>query len=142
MADLEAVYRPMLAGALAPGEELVGVLAANHRQSAFKGRSLAIGVTPARLLLQPLTRRGQADGPVRAITRTDVSEARLDGAGGGWSTIEAAIADHAAVTLVLRTTDGTSWKLMMMHGEGVFGGLGGGDAQRRGVQALARWLDG
>ncbi len=76
------------------------------------------------------------------IAHADVSEARLDGAGGAWPTIEAALADHAALKLVLRTRDGTTWKLMMMHGEGVFGGLGGGDPQRRGVEALARWLDG
>ncbi len=141
MGDFDAIYRGFFATALAPGEELQGVLAVNHRQSAFKGRSLAMGVTPGRLLVQPLNKRGKADGPVQSITREQVAGAKLDGAGGGWASVEAAIADHSAVELVLETTDGTKWKLMMMHGEGIFGGLGGGEPQRQGVQALAQWLD-
>ena len=141
MADLDTVYRPMFTASLAQGEDLLGVLAATHRQSAFKGRSLAIGVTPTRILVQPLTRRGEPNGPVQPITRAEVREAKLEGAGRGSATMAASIVAVAAVNLKLRTTDGTTWKLMMMHGEGAFSGLGGGDAQRQGVQALARWLD-
>jgi hypothetical protein len=142
MADFAEVYRPSLEAALAPGEELLGVAAANHRQSVFKGRLVAIGVTPGRLLLQPIGRKGAVDGPVQPVARQQVASAAMDGAGGGWPTVEAAIADHAAVELVLTTTEGATWKLMMMHGAGVFGGLGGGEPQRQGVMALAQWLDG
>ena len=140
MADLTGAYRPVLEAALVPGEVLQGLFAANHRQSAFKGRLVIVGVTPGRLLFQPVTRRGEADGPVQAVARDQVAKAKLGGAGGGWVTASAAIADHSAVSLDLRTTDGTRWRLMMMHGEGIFGGLGGGEAQQEGVTALARWL--
>jgi hypothetical protein len=142
VADFADAYRPTLEAVLAPGEELLGIAAANHRQSAFKGRLVAIGVTPGRLLIQPISGKGEVDGPVLPVARSQVAAASLDGAGGGWPTIEAALADHSAVELVLRTTDGTTWKLMMMHGEGVFGRLGGGEPQRQGVVALAQWLDG
>ena len=142
MADFAETYRAPLEAALAPGEVLEGIAAAAHRKNAFKGGLVAIGVTPSRLLLQPVTRRGAADGPVTSLTREQVASAELGGAGGGWVTASAAIADHAALSLDLRTTDGGRWKLMMMHGEGLFGGLGGGETQRQGVEALGRWLSG
>ena len=140
MANFTDACRPALEAALAPGEVLEGVFAANHRQSAFKSRLVAVGVTPGRLLFQPLTRKGEPDGPALPVTRDQVAKAKLDGAGGGWATVNAAIADHAAVSLDLRTTDGTRWRLMMMHGEGILGGLGGGEAQREGVAALSHWF--
>ncbi len=141
MSDIVGRYQPPIEAALAPGEALEGVFVANHRQSAFKGRMVAVGVTPGRLLFQPVGRKGDPDGPVQVVTRDQVAKAKLDGAGGGWVTPTAAIADQSAVSLDLRTTDDTRWRLTMMHGEGVFGGLGGGEAQRQGVAALARWLD-
>lgn len=140
MADFAERHRPVLDAALAPGEVLEGVLAVNHRQSAFKGRLLAIGVTATRLLVQPVSRKGEADGPVQPIRRDEVAEVKVAGAGGGWLTVSAAIADHSALSLDLKTMDGTRWRLMMMHGEGILGGLGGGESQRQGVDALARWL--
>ena len=48
--------------------------------------------------------------------------------------------DGAAVTLKIRTTDGDKLKLMMMRGTGVLGKLGGGETQRRGLEALAAWF--
>ncbi len=140
MSDFAEIYRPLLESALAPGEVLEGIVAANHRKSFFKGGALAIGVTAGRLLFQPVTRRGAPDGPVQPITRDQVAKVKLGGAGGSWPTATAAIADHSALSLDLRTTEGTRWKLMLMHGEGIFGGLGGGQLQREGVQALGRWL--
>jgi len=140
MADFVGACRPALEAALAPGEVIEGVFAANHRQSAFKGRLVAVGVTPSRLLFQPVSRRGEPDGSVQSVTRDQVAKVKLDGAGGGWATVSAAIADHSAVSLDLRTTDGGRWRLMMMHGEGILGGLGGGEAQQEGVAALARWF--
>lgn len=140
MADFVGACRPALEAGLAPGEGLKGVFAANHRQSAFKNRLVAVGVTPSRLLFLPLSRRGEPDGPVQALTRDQVAKVKLDGAGGGWVTVGAVVADHSAVSLDLRTTDGHRWRLMMMHGEGIFGGLGGGEAQQEGVAALARWF--
>jgi hypothetical protein len=50
------------------------------------------------------------------------------------------VLDLSAIALTLRTADGEKVKLMMMNGAGVLGGLGGGQAQRDGVLALADWL--
>ena len=46
----------------------------------------------------------------------------------------------AAVTLKLKTTDGEKLKLMMMRGRGRSGGLGGGEDQRTGFEALGAWF--
>jgi hypothetical protein len=51
------------------------------------------------------------------------------------------VLDHAAVRLEIKTTDGEKLKLMLMRGEGkLLGGLGGGETQRQGVQALGDWF--
>ena len=45
--------------------------------------------------------------------------------------------------LDIRTTDGERLKLMLMRGEGaLLGKLGGGEAQRLGLEALAGWFRG
>ena len=54
--------------------------------------------------------------------------------------VGAAIMDGVAVTLKLRTTDGEKLKLMLMRGSGPLGGLGGGETQRQGVEALGTWF--
>ena len=50
--------------------------------------------------------------------------------------------DHGfhRVKVRLETTNGTKRKLSMMRGSGMLGKLGGGDAQQRGIEALAEWL--
>jgi hypothetical protein len=49
--------------------------------------------------------------------------------------------DAAALTVKLQTTGGVKRKLTMMRGgSGMFGKLGGGEAQQRGIDALAEWL--
>ena len=76
-----------------------------------------------------------------SLTEDRIASAEAGGAGGGWSTIEAAIADQAAVRLKLRTSDGEKLNLMLMRGEGrVLGKLGGGEGQRRGIEELGRWF--
>jgi hypothetical protein len=51
------------------------------------------------------------------------------------------ILDHAAVRLEIKTTDGEKLKVMLMRGEGkLLGKLGGGEAQRQGLDALAEWF--
>jgi len=139
MPDLASVMGPTLEDALEPGEILEGICAA-AQQSAFKGRSLALGVTDRRLLLAPQDRRGRPSGEVTAILPEEITSAKAGGAGGGWASVGPAILDSAAVTLELRTADGQKYKLNLMRGTGVFGKLGGGDAQREGVEALAAWF--
>ena len=138
MPDFASAVQPALEGALEPGETLEGICAA-AQQSTFKGRSLALGVTDRRLLLAPQDRRGGPTGEVISIGPEEITSAKAAGAGGGWASIGPAILDSAAVTLELRT-DREKYKLNLMKGTGMFGKLGGGDAQREGVEALAAWF--
>ena len=102
-----------------------------------------IGVTDRRLLVQSLDRRGDPVGDPLSLTPERVASAKAGGAGGGWMTPEAAIADHVAVRLQIKTTDGERLKLMLMRGEGrLVGKLGGGESQRQGLEALAEWFRG
>ena len=48
--------------------------------------------------------------------------------------------DKVAVQLDLRTTSGQKLKLMLMSGTGPLGGLGGGETQRQGVEALSAFF--
>jgi hypothetical protein len=140
MPDFASTLRPHLEGVLESGEALEGVCAA-VQQSAFKGRSLAIGVTDRRLLLAPLDRRGRPSGEVISILPEEIASAKAEGAGGGWASVGPAILDSAAVTLQLRTTGGDKYKLSLMRGTGILGKPGGGEGQREGLEALGRWLE-
>lgn len=139
MAEMYERLRGHVTRSLAGGEPLHGVLLATQ-QSLFKGRMVALGVTPERLVLQPLTRKFDADGSPTVLHYGDVTRAELDGAAGGWITPTAALMDRAAGRLELRTASGDKFRLMMMHGEGLLGGLGGGERQQEGVEALVGWL--
>lgn len=139
MAELGDKLRTALAPALEPGEELRGVCVATQ-QSMFKGRMVAIGVTDARLILQGVSRKWEPDGEPISLPPERIADAAVDGAGGGWPQISAAIMDQAAITLKLKTTDGEKLKLMMMRGTGPLGGLGGGEEQRSGLEALGAWF--
>jgi len=137
--DFTATVRPHLEKRLSPGETLEGILAATH-QRMFSGSLYAIGVTNRRLILQELDRKLAPKGEPLLITPEILASAEVDGAGGGWS-VPSAILDLAAITLTLRTTGGTKMKLMMMKGGGgLFGKLGGGEDQQKGILALAGWM--
>lgn len=138
--DFASVVRPHLEALLEPGESLTGIMAASHQRT-FGGEMYAVGVTDRRLLLAPLDRRSQPKGEVRSITPEQLAAADVDGAGRGWWTAPAAILDASAIMLTIRTRAGDKIKLQMMQGGGGFlGGLGGGEAQRDGLLALADWL--
>jgi hypothetical protein len=137
------MYRPALESQLESGEELRGICIASQQKGLFKGGAAVIGTTDRRLLFQPLDRRGEPDGPPQSIAPEQIASAKAGPAGGGWINVDTAILDHAAVRLEVRTTDGEKLKLMLMHGEGkILGGLGGGETQRRGLEALAEWFRG
>ena len=141
MADLDVKYRPVFEAQLEPEEELRGVCVASQQKSMFKGGAVAIGVTDGRLLVQPLDRRGNPDGPTEPIAPEQVASAKAGGAGGGWWSVTTGILDHAAVRLEIKTTDGEKLKVMLMRGEGkLLGKLGGGEAQSAGLEALADWF--
>jgi hypothetical protein len=141
MADLDSKYRPQLESQLEGGEELRGLCIASQQKGMFKGGAVVVGVTDRRLLVQPLSRRGDVDGEPLAIEHQDVASAKAGPAGGEWINVDTAILDHAAVRLEVKTTDGEKLKLMLMRGEGkILGGLGGGEPQRQGLEALADWF--
>jgi hypothetical protein len=143
MADLDSKYRPQFESQLDSGEELRGICIASQQKGLFKGGAVVIGTTDRRLLIQPLDRRGEPDGPSQAIAREQIASAKAGPAGGEWFNVDAVVLDHAAVRLQIRTTDGEKLKLMLMRGEGkLLGKLGGGEVQRQGLEALAEWFSG
>ena len=139
MADLGDKLDPVARGLLEPGEELRGACVATQ-QSMFKGRMVALVVTDRRLVVQGMNRRFEPDGEPLSLPPERIADAKAEGGGGGWMDLEAAVMDAASVALKIRTTDGEKLKLMMMRAEGPLGGLGGGETQRRGIQALGTWF--
>jgi hypothetical protein len=88
-----------------------------------------------------ITHRGEPDG-VESITPEQIADAKAGGAGGGWWNAEAAIMDHTAVSLTIKTTDGQKLKLTLMRGEGkLMAKLAGGEFQQQGIAALAEWFE-
>lgn len=143
MGDFDAKLRPQLESLLGPGEALEGICAASQQKGLFSGGAVALGVTDRRLLVQPLSRRGDPEGEATSLEPGDIVEARAEGAGGGWAEVGAALMDEHAVKLTLKTTAGEKLKLMLMRAEGggLMAALGGGEGQRRGVEALGRWFE-
>jgi hypothetical protein len=138
--EFAARVRPLLEVQLDSGEALRGVVAATQ-QKTFRGQLYALAITDRRLILLPLDRKLQPKGPLQAITPQELVSADADGAGGGWWSPGSAVLDATALKIELRTTGGEKLKLMMMKGgEGLLGGLAGGESQQQGVQALADWL--
>jgi hypothetical protein len=140
VADLGEKLRPVVESVLGPDEQPLGCCLATQ-QSLFKGRMVAIVVAERRLVVQAMTRRFEADGEPLSLPPERIAAVQVDGGGGGWPEVGAAIMDRVSVALKLRTTDGEKLKLMMMRGDGPLGGLGGGETQRQGVRALGEWFE-
>ena len=145
MSKFHDTARPHVEAVLEPGEELCGIVAATQ-QSMFKGRLVALAATDRRLVVLPLNRRIEPDGEPISITPETLDGVKAGGAGGWGADPTAGIMDRSAAELKIRTTDGQKLKLMMMRGEGPgpLAGLGGGEDQRQGLEAvaanLAKWL--
>lgn len=139
MAELCSKLRPVIEGLLEPGEQMRGACVASQ-VGLLKGRQVALGITDRRLIVQGMNRRFEAAGEAISLPPERLAQVSADGAGGGWMSVSAAVMDGAADTLKLKTTDGEKLKLMLMRGTGALGGLGGGETQREGVEALAAWL--
>ena len=138
--DFEGKQRPRMEELLDPGESLEAICACSQQRGMFGGGAVALGISDKRLILQPLDMRGNPKGDAAKLRPEDIADAKADGAGGGWPEIGAAVLDHAAVKLTLRTAAGEKFRLMMMRGDAM-GALGGGEGQRRGVEALAAWFE-
>ena len=139
MADLADKLRPVAESLLGPGEELLGCCVAT-RSGLFSGQMVAIAVTQGRLVVQPLTRRFEPEGQPLSLPPERIADARAGSGGGNWPSIGSAILDGTSVALKLRTTDGEKLKLLMMRASGPLGRLGGGEIQRRGVEAVGTWF--
>jgi hypothetical protein len=138
--DPAELVLPLLQPMLADGEELRGWCLATE-QTAFSGHTTVVGVTDQRLLVQGVDRKFRAKDALLAIRPDELAKASADGAGGGWWTASEAILDATALTVKLETTGGEQRKLTMMRGGGgMFGKLGGGEAQEQGIDAFAEWL--
>ena len=137
--DPADVVTPVLDALLAPGEQLRGWCLATE-QSTFSGHTVILGVTDQRLVVQSVDRKFRPKDDALSIRPGALAHADADGAGGAWWTATAAIMDSAALKLKLETTSGDKRTLTMMRGTGMFGKLGGGDAQQQGIDALAEWL--
>ena len=137
--ELGDKLRGAIEPALEPGETLRGACIATQ-SGLFRGRAVGIGVTERRLIVQGLTRKLDPDGEPISLPPDRIADASAEGAGDGWPNIGSAIMEKAAVTLRLKTTDGERLKLMMMRGTGPLGGLGGGEDQRSGFEALGAWF--
>jgi hypothetical protein len=141
MPDIDSKYRPVLEAELEAGEQLRGLCIGSQQKGFFKGGAAVIGITDRRLILQSLDRRGNQDGRPESIAPQQVASAKAGGTGGGWYTVTTGILDHAAVQLQIKTTGGEKLKLTLMRGKGrMLGGLGGGEPQRQGLEALAEWF--
>jgi hypothetical protein len=137
--DPAELVLPVLTGHLAEGEELRGWCLATE-QSTFSGHTTIVGVTDQRLLVQPVDRKFRPKDDLLSIRPDELAGAAADGAGHGWWTASAGIMDAAALSVTLSTTSGARRTLTMMRGTGMFGKLGGGDAQQQGIEELAAWL--
>lgn len=141
MTDLARVLDPIARRLLQPGESLEGASLATQ-QSFLSGWMVLVAVTERRLLLQRLSRRHEPEGEPISIRPGELQRAEIDGVSEGWWTPTSPIMDQAAIALRLRLRDGRKLKLRLMRGgDGLLGKLGGGEGQRRGVEALGRWLE-
>ncbi len=125
---LHEVLDPLLTG----GETMVGRLMATHSKS-FSATVYAIGVTPERLILQPVGRTLEAKGAPISIAPTDIRKSSVDGMGGGLS--EFIKADPGEIRI--ETAD-QKFKLAALGGG--MDQLFTGDAQRDGKRALIEFL--
>ena len=141
MSKFHDLIRPHVEAALEPGEGLRGFVAATQ-QSTFKGRLVALAATDRRLIVLPLTRKMEPDGEPLSIAPEEIADAKAGGGGRWGSEPTAGILDEAAAQRCMRTTGGEKLKLMMMRGEGPgpLAGLGGGEDQRQGMEAVAAWF--
>jgi hypothetical protein len=141
--DFEQIHGDLLRSSLHPGEELLGVAAANWQRSIFKQTVCALGVTQDRLILLPLDRKGKAETGEAPTTihKDEIRKGSYGGGGGMGSSPTSMIMDSASIEVKLKTNDGVKYKLLLMTGEGMFGRWSGGPAQRNGAEALLAFLD-
>jgi hypothetical protein len=126
---LAALLEPHLAG-----EELLGVVHATQPRT-FSADLFAVGVTPGRLLLQPIGRKLEAKGAPVSIAREAVSESSVWGWGGSLADFLSATANQQ----IRFTAGGEKYKLMVLGGNALEDALSG-PSQKHGLEALVKFL--
>lgn len=127
---LTALLEPQLA----PGEPLAGVLHA-LQPKLFSADLYAVGVTPERLILQPIDRDLRASAPPVSVARDGLTDSSVWGWGGSVGDFLSASAGQQ-----LRfTASGTKYKLLALGGNALEDALSG-PTQRAGVEALVTFL--
>ncbi|MCB0863033.1 MAG: hypothetical protein KDB66_07460 [Solirubrobacterales bacterium] len=141
--DFERIHGDHLRSLLESGESLLGVAAVNWQRSMFKQTVSALGVTEHRLIIQPLDRKSRAatEAPT-FIRKEEIARGSYGGGGGMGSSPTSLIMDSVSIEVKLKTSGGEKFKILLMTGEGVFGGLAGGPSQRNGAEALIGFLEG
>ena len=132
MADLAQKLEPVARALLNPGEELTGCCVATWQRT-FSGRMVAIAITPARLIVQPLDRRFSPTGEPVSLPPQNLARVFVQHGVGGSVTIPSIIMDAVSITVDLTSTDGTRLKLLLMGS--------GGQLQHDGITALLAFLD-
>jgi hypothetical protein len=133
--QLSEVVQPLVE----EGESLLGVCAGSWQKGMFSQSMVAFAVTDKRLVVQPANRKWEPDGEPLSLTRDQIVSAKTGGAGDAGD-ISGAIMSKSAIKLQVKTIDGEKLKFMLMRGTGPLGGFGGGETQKRGVEAVARFL--
>jgi hypothetical protein len=117
---------------LVAGETMLGRLLATQSKT-FSATVYAIGVTPQRLILQPVGRSLEAKGDPITIAPTDIRKSSVDGMGGGLS--EFLKSEPGDIRF---ETDDQKFKLAALGGG--MDQLFTGDAQRDGKRAMIEFL--
>ncbi len=119
---------------LRPGEPLIGVVHANE-QKTFSAKLYAVGVTPDRIILQPVDRKWAPAGDPRSVTRGDVVGCSVWGWGGS---VASWLSTNADQQIRIETAD-FKVKLMVLGGNVLENALAG-EGQLRGLDALVEFL--
>lgn len=133
-AEIDQRLRATLEAQLPPGEALIGLVQANE-QKTFSAKLYAVGISPERIVLQPVDRKWAPAGDARSITRGEVTGCSVWGWGGGVASWLSTSADQQ---IRIETTD-VKIKLMALGGNVIENALAS-EGQLRGLDALIEFL--
>jgi len=129
-----AAIHAYMASLCPPEDPLVGAFMGSQ-SSAFSNKFYAVGVTHHFMVLQPLSRKQQPEGPPTWIRPTDIANAALWGQGGGFREW---IATNSEYQLRFTLHSGDKYKIMAMGGWTMAKAMG--DSYIQGLEAVADWL--
>ncbi|MCB9380948.1 MAG: hypothetical protein R2694_05660 [Ilumatobacteraceae bacterium] len=125
---------------LVPGEVLYGVIMANH-QKMMSAKFFLVATTDRRIILQPVNRKVDFDGPAISYGPQDITNASV----WGWAHDAASRAEKVKTFLTTSgdrirfDAGGQTWKLMTLGGN-MFENMLATDEQLAGLEALIGFL--